>query len=189
MDFSKIDESKEEGEEKLVFHYNREERLKKAPEIVRKYYAGELIQKRGLFRSLVSTRGNRMMFFVLLLSCGLTAFVGFFGPKKNVRSAAGVEFTLTAFSFDDSVYASVKFSEPFQKNRSDYKDKRIPVSAAMSFVDADSQVVFREEASEIYSGKQLFLRTSVTDYDIVKVWADFTFCDEEIHLESPVEHR
>ena len=43
MDFSKIEETREENqkpEDNLVFHYNREERLKRAPKIVQDYYSG-----------------------------------------------------------------------------------------------------------------------------------------------------
>ena len=60
MDFSGIKEGQasepgnESDEEKLVFHYSREERLKNAPELVQKYYSGELLTtKRGLFRALL----------------------------------------------------------------------------------------------------------------------------------------
>ncbi len=189
MDFSKIEEGHEDGEEPLVFHYNREERIKNAPELVKKYYDGELLQKRGLFRVLVATRANRMMLFVLVVCFILVGFIGFFGPKKSERTVQGVEFNLSAFSFDDSVYASIRCDEPVRKFLGDYEGKSIPIVAAVSFIDADSQVLFSETVSENYLGNQIFLRTSVTDYDIVKVCADFAFSGENVHLESSVEHR
>ena len=71
MDFSKIEETREENqkpEDNLVFHYNREERLKRAPKIVQDYYSGNFKPyKGGLLKSLVATRGNRLLFCMMLV--------------------------------------------------------------------------------------------------------------------------
>ena len=44
MDFSNLDETREDNvkdSERMVFRYNREERISRAPEIVRDYYSGK----------------------------------------------------------------------------------------------------------------------------------------------------
>ena len=65
MDFDKIDEGHPDykpGEEPFHFFYNREERIARAPHIVQEYYAGRGPRPvKGLFRNLVSTKGNRFM--------------------------------------------------------------------------------------------------------------------------------
>ena len=42
--FEDVDEGHGENEEKLVFRYNREERLRGAPQIVRDYYDGKMVK-------------------------------------------------------------------------------------------------------------------------------------------------
>lgn len=188
MDFRNINEGHEDGEEPIVFHYNREERIRNAPDLVKQYYAGELKRPRGLFRVLVSNKANKTLLFVLVVCFILVGFIGFFGPKKNESAVSGVSFNLLAFSYDDTVYASLKFSEPDKKNRENYSEN-IPLKVRFSFFDADNMCIVFDEVNGSYNGKEVFLRTSCRDYDIFNVTAEFDFCDEEVKLQASVEHR
>ena len=47
MDFDKIQESRSDDKEELHFFYNREERLKNAPQIVQDYYSGKFKPAKG----------------------------------------------------------------------------------------------------------------------------------------------
>lgn len=110
MDFRNIDEGYNDNpEENLVFHYNREERLKKAPKIVQDYHSGKLTAyKPGLFKALVSTKSNRMIFFALIICLAVVIFTGLFNkPEKNSLNGIGV--SVSAMSFDETVYVSLKF--------------------------------------------------------------------------------
>lgn len=189
MDFKNIDEGHPDGEEPLVFYYNREERIKNSPKIVKDFYAGKLIQKRpGLFRALVSTRQNRMVFFCLVAAVIMAFFFGFFGPSKNEASIAGVDCELSAFSFEDNVLVSVKFNEPAKKYKAKY-ESAVKVKALFSACDADGQKIFEKEINDVYNGKELFIRTTFADYDIFTVAADVEIENESSRLSCKIEKR
>lgn len=187
MDFRNIEEGHADGEEKPVFHYSREERIKNAPEIVRKYYSGEFGQKRGFFRVLVATKANRMIFFCLAAAIIVTGFMGFFGPSKDSSLVSGVPVKLSAFSVEDTIYVSLKLDEPVKKAREKYKDGAAKVLAVFDAYDADSQRLFSKEISEIYEGREMFLRTTFRDYDIFNINADVKIGEETKRLSCQVE--
>ena len=111
MDFSQMQEGYPDGEENLVFRYNREERLKKAPQIVQDYYNGKALQPtKGLIRVLFATRGNRLMFLCMCFVFAITWFTGFVN-KNNSATINGVKVAINAYSFEEDVYASVKFND------------------------------------------------------------------------------
>ena len=45
--FKNVEEMRPDGEQPLHFYYNREERIARAPEIVKAYYRGEMKNVRG----------------------------------------------------------------------------------------------------------------------------------------------
>lgn len=178
MDFRNIDEGHADGEENPVFHYNREKRIKNAPEIVKKYYSGEMSQKRGIFRVLVATKGNRMLLFCLAAAFIITGFMRFFGPTKNSALVTGVPANLSAFSVEDTIYVSLKLSEPAKKFRDQY-ESAAKVHAVFDAYDADSQKLFTNEIDDVYEGSELFLRTTFRDYDIFNIVASVKIGGED----------
>ncbi|MCR5724290.1 MAG: hypothetical protein K6G80_04295 [Treponema sp.] len=185
MDFSQIPDGHEDGGEQMVFRYNREERLKHAPQNVRDYYNGTFMPRRGLFRSLISTHGNRY----LLISVGLCIGVVLLASVLLHRESAtvgGVGTQLSAFSFEESVYASLKL---------DKAGKHVsltlpaPVSARFSFIGVDGQPVQEQLITGKYDGKELFLRTTTTDYDIVKVTVVLDVAGQSVDLTAAVLRR
>ena len=194
MDFSKFEETRSDDEQKhpdeqMVFHYSREERLKRAPKIVQDYYAGDFKPyKGGLFKSLVNTRANRLLFVTIVFAFGILWFVNYFGPQKSSGSLAGVDVKLSAFSYEDSVYASFKIEEAGKKKKALFADG-VPVSAVISACDKDGAVVHEEKLSGKYEGNELFLRTTFSDYDIIKVSAVCSMLEGAASLETQVEKR
>lgn len=194
MDFSKIEETKSEDEfnhpdEQMVFHYSREERLRHAPEIVQDYYSGKFHPyKGGLLKSLVNTRANRLLFVTIVFAFGIIYFVNFFGPQKSAGSLAGVDVHLSAFSYEDSIYASVKLSEASRKKKPDFEEG-LPVTATITAYDKDNSVLGEKKVLGKYDGNELFLRTTFADYDIIKVSAVCNMLDSYASLESQVEKR
>ena len=177
MDLSKIEETRDENqnpEENLVFHYSRAERLKRAPKIVRDYYSGEFKPyKGGLLKSLVATKANRLLFVTIVFTFGIILFVRYFA---------------SAFSYDDSVYASVKFNEAGKKVKSDFTEG-VPVWATVTAYDKDGGAVAEEKLIGKYEGNELFLRTTFSDYDIIRIGAVCGMGEALLSLESPVEKR
>lgn len=201
MDFTKIPEgSGDDGgkpagtgaDGQLVFHYSREERLKHAPQIVRDYYDGKIKAYRpGIFKALVATRANRMILFALAVCAAVVAFNAFFGGRPNRASVEGVPLELAAFSVEDRVYASVRADRAGRKSA--LYGRAAPVRAVFTGIDADGASVLTSEDSDLYEGRELFLRTTFTDFDILSVSADVTFVvdgeERRATLRSSVERR
>ena len=187
MDFSKIDEGHSDGEEKLVFYYNREERIKRAPSIVQRYYnsEGEFGMKRGLFRSLVATKANRIMLVTLGMLFAVILFIGLFA-KYEEGSLAGLPVALSAFSFEDTVYVSIQCDEAGKKFN---KSLPLPVKASVSFFNIDEQLLETQELSGKYEGNELFLRTTIRDYDIMRITAVVSMADASVELKAQVLKR
>lgn len=187
MDFSKTDEGHTDGEENLVFYYNREERIKRAPSIVQRYYnsEGEFGMKRGLFRSLVATKANRIMLVTLGFLFAVVLFIGLFA-KYEEGSLAGVPVELGAFSFEDTVYVSVHCAVPGKKFTGSLP---LPLKAVVSFYNIDEQLLETQELSGKYEGNELFLRTTIRDYDIMRITAVVSMADTSVELKAQVLKR
>lgn len=192
MDFSKIEETRDGGqapEEQMVFHYDRQERLRHAPQIVRDYYSGDFKPyKGGLFKSLVATKANRLLFVTVIFTFGIILFIRYFGPEKRSGSLNKVDVSLSAFSYEDSVYVSVKYHSASKKVRENFTQE-VPVYASVSAIDRDGATVGEEKVVGKYEGEELFLRTSFSDYDIIKVNAVCSMGESLLSLEAPVEKR
>ena len=151
----------------LHFYYNREERLKNAPQSVRDYYEGKMNPEKGLFRVLVSNRSNKFLLISIVL---LAAFIWMFNfLSKNVSDRIfGTECSLEAFSFDDTVYASLKFDEVKKSGEVAYS---LPFTVVFTAFDNSGLVSDKKEIQEFFTGNELFVRTKFSDYDIIKVTA------------------
>jgi len=185
----------EESADGLVFRYNREERIKNAPKIVQDYYAGKLNPTKGLFKALVATKFNRFMLFTVALCFAVVLIVNAFGNRPSLATAAGFEFELSSFCYDDNIYAQVKV-HPLKKSLADKNfpiDKFIKdqekVSVVFSFYDADGQVLDKIQKSEEIEKKAFFIRTNSPDYDIIKVTANVELLGQRIDLTSKVTRR
>ena len=192
MDFSKIDETRPDSpgdEEQMVFHYSREERLRHAPKIVQDYYSGDFKPyKGGLFKSLVSTRGNKLLLVTIVFTFGIILFVNYFGPQKSGATIAGVEARLSAFSYGDSVYVSLLLKDAPRKKKGEFADG-IPVTVTFSVYDKENGLVREEKVIGKYEGNEVFLRTTFTDFDIIKVGAVCSMRESLAAMESAVEKR
>lgn len=172
-------------DEELNFHYNRAERLKRAPENVRQFYDGTAPKPpKGLFKALIHTSHGKFMLGAVVLALVVVTVVLFFGEQANVKTAGAVTFTLSAFSFEDSVYVSIKAHE--NKNA-----ENLPVTADIVFfaLSEEKQPISRQENMLIYEGKEEFCRTIFTDYDIISVHAEICIGGETVNLYTRVEQK
>lgn len=180
--FEDVDEGHAEGEEKLVFRYNREERLSRAPQSVRDYYDGKLKPVRGIKIFWVN-KSNR---YILLSLVIFVAFVWIFTAVSNTRSYAainGTSFDLTAFAFQEEIYASIKV----KNKKADEKSPPVKVNAEFFFVNVDNQVVEKKELSLVYAYGEKTLATKVTDYDIIRVDVILTANGKEKEISCAVK--
>lgn len=181
------EETREDGgEETLKFYYSREERIKNAPQPVKDFYSGRLKAFRpGIFKALVATKGNRFMLFALIACFCVVIMLSLF-DRRNEGSASGVPVSLSAFSFEDTVYVTLKF-EPLSRRCRNDGAARFDVS--IEYTDADGNDAEIQRFTHIYNGAESFLRTTFRDYDIVYVKAGISLEDESTVLSCRVERR
>lgn len=171
-------------EAELNFHYKREDRLKDAPTVVKKYYAGELpTAPKGLFKALVHTKSSRFTFMALILLLALVVALIFFGPKANQNSIGNTEFNLSAFSFEEKVFVSIKTETKINQT-----EIQIPLEFSIFVLDKENQVVNEEKIETVITENEEFIRTIFTDYDIISVGVEVlnTESKEKISLSCSV---
>ncbi len=180
--FENVDEGHAEGEEKVVFRYNREERLKSAPQIVRDYYDGKLKPVRG-FKVLWVNKSNRYILLALIIFVG---FVWVYTAINNTRSSTtigNIVFEQTSFGFQEEIYVNIKIKD----KKADEKSSPVKISAEVFFINVDNQVADKKELSLIYQSGEQSLTTKTTDYDIIRVDTIITAGDKEKELSSAIK--
>ena len=171
-------------EAELNFHYKREDRLKDAPTVVKKYYAGELpTAPKGLFKALVHTKSSRFTFMALILVLALVVALIFFGPKANQNSLGSTEFSLSAFSFEEKIYVSIK-----TQTKTNQSEIQIPLELSISALDKENQIANQEIIETVITENEEFIRTIFTDYDIISIGVEVlnTESKEKISLSCSV---
>ena len=152
-----------EADKKLVFRYNREERIAKAPKVVQNYYDGKMKPVRG-FRIFL-TKENRYIFFALIFFVGAAWIYTGLNKTRAGTTIAGVNFELTAFSYEEEVYVSL------QMKRSKNAKSSAPLAVNVDFfaIDPNNQVGDKRNGQTIYDEGEKYIRTKFTDYDIIRV--------------------
>ncbi len=147
----------------LKFYYNREERIAKAPKIVQDYYNGGMRPVRG-FR-IFFTKQNRYIFFALIFFVGATWIYTALNKTRAGTTLAGINFELTAFSYEEEVYVSL------QMKRSSRSKEVAPVPVDVEFfaIDPNNQVGDKRTGQLVYDEGEKYIRTKFTDYDIIRV--------------------
>ncbi len=147
----------------LKYYYNREERIAKAPKLVQDYYNGNLKPVRG-FRIFL-TKQNRYIFFALIFFVGATWIYTGLNRTRAGTTLAGINFELTAFSYEEEVYVQLKMK------RSSRSRETAPINVAAEFfaIDPNRQVGDKREGQLVYESDEQYIRTKFTDYDIIRV--------------------
>ena len=172
----------DDGVEKpLKYYYNREERISKAPKLVQDYYNGNLKPVRG-FR-IFFTKQNRYIFFALIFFVGATWIYTGLNRTRAGTTMAGINFELSAFSYEEEVYVSLKMK------RSKNSKSKAPATVNVEYfvIDPNNQISDKRTDSIIYSEGEQYLRTKFTDYDIIRVDVILNAGDEEKELSAEVK--
>jgi hypothetical protein len=88
------------GEDRLVFHYNRERRLEKAPQAVRDMYTDNPKMRPGLLRSLTGDRPRASLFFVIVILCVLIFALSMFGKLDSSYSLGGHKIEIAGTRYE-----------------------------------------------------------------------------------------
>lgn len=162
--FKDVEEGHADGEEPVVYRYNREERIEKAPKIVQEYYAGGLRPVRGL-KVLFANKSNRFVFMALIF---FIAAAWIYTGLNNTRSYAkinDISFELQAFVYDEEVYSSLKIVNK-KKAKASSPQK---ITADFFIINSDKEVSDKDSLSLVYESGEEYLRTKCHDYDIIRV--------------------
>ena len=152
-----------EADKKLKFYYNREERIAKAPKLVQDYYNGKLKSVRG-FR-IFFTPQNRYIFFALIFFVGASWIYTGLNKTRAGTTLNGVNFELTAFSYEEEVYVSLQM----KRSKNAKNNMPLPVEAEFFAIDPNNQVGDKRQGQLVYDEGEKYIRTKFTDYDIIRV--------------------
>lgn len=180
--FENVDEGHSEDKDGFHYYYNREERLKNAPQIVKDYYDGKMNPTRGFFKVLVSTRANRFLFFTLVV---LTAFALVYGKVTGVSSKGelgGIKYELSSFAYDEEVYSSVKITSSVEQIKNPVK-----VQVVFYLTDADKQTTTGYEDELLLVNTEDYIRLKLQDYEYIRCSAVIKIGPESFQLECPVK--
>ena len=169
------------ADQPLTFFYNREERIAKAPQIVQDYYSGKLKPVRG-FR-IFFTKQNRYIFFALIFFIGATWIYTGLNRTRAGTTLAGVNFELSAFSYEEEVYVSLQM----KRSRNAKDNAPVSVNAEFFAIDPNGQVGDKRNGQLLYEDGEQYIRTKFTDYDIIRVDVILNAGDAERELSAEVK--
>ena len=169
-----------EADKNLKFYYNREERISKAPKLVQDYYNGNMKPVRG-FR-IFFTKQNRYIFFALIFFVGAAWIYTGLNKTRAGTTLQGVNFELTAFSYEEEVYVSLQM----KRSKKAKNNSPISVNAEFFAIDPNNQVSDKRSGQLIYDEGEKYIRTKFTDYDIIRIDVILNADDTEKELSAEV---
>ena len=179
-----------EGEEPMVFHYKKGDFRRLEPKMYSDMATGQNQPKRGFFRVLVNTKGNRMIFFSMIFCFALVFIVWIVNSHENVSSSTGITCELTSFSFEGKVYASLSL----KNNKKNPLTEEKPLSVEFDSYDTDGTLINKETVQYDFvpEGEEQFVRVVFSDYNLAEVKCSIkseNSADKEILLTSKVLQR
>lgn len=167
-----------------VFHYNRDRRLASAPDNVQKAYRDGYTPNKGFIKGLTANAGLRSILFVIVVLCAVIGAVTFFGAAPGTKTVNGVNLSLKAFLYEETVYVTLS-----AEAAGAVKSLPTPVEVTLNGLDADGSAVSTATLSGVLSDKKLSLRTTMPDYDIRKVSAVIKLGKTESSLLVSVDRK
>ncbi|MCQ2240592.1 hypothetical protein [Treponema sp.] len=178
-------EDMDPAEENLVFHYEKGSFRKREDLYTRNMATGRVKMSPGFFKALVSTKGNKLVFFTMLICIGVTVFLGIFRRTES-DSIAGIQCTASAFSFDGKVYATLEMEKTSKKT----DDLPVAIDVLLECINDENAVAdkYSETYSYVGEGKQ-FVRAVFSDYDLKKLKVVVKNGDKEKNLTAGITQR
>ena len=184
--FDNVDEGHPEGEKTVKYYYNREERIANAPEIVKKYYRGDMKPVRGI--KIFFTGSNKYILFALIFFVGVAWIYSGFNKSRNYAKIQGLDFEVVSYSFEDQIYSSVSVKWNPKADGKNKGDRNI--TAEIFLIDGDKQVVNKDIQSITYTADDAetkYMRVRHTDFDIIRCDVILTVNDEEKEISTVVK--
>ncbi len=180
--FENLEETRSENEQKLTFRYNREERLKNAPDIVKQFYDGKFKSNKG-FAAIFSNKGNRYMLITLVVLVAFIWIYEIFYGKNATAVIDNITFEVQAFSFDEQVFTTIKIDSKKSKKIGN----PINIQADVFVINADNQIVDKTVLTFVYKDGEEFMRYKTSDFEIKKVKVLLKVNDKTKELSTDVK--
>ena len=181
-----------ETQDDLDFHYNRDKRVEKASSSVKSWYEGTSPKApKGFFEAFVHTKSSRKMLLVLIIVLACCAVSIVIRQQNKSDSLNGVPITLSAFSFEDTVYISIKaskISDALYASISDGKAEN-ELKIHFKFLDENGYLIGEKNLIGFYNGKEAFYRTTTPNYDIISIQTELSGLNSVITLTSEVQKK
>lgn len=166
----------------FTYYYNRERRLEKAPESVKKAWdEGYLPKNRGFIKGLVGNRGSRSIFITIVVLSVLVVALTLINSKSHIFRTNNFEAQLKAFLYDEAVYVSLSC-----ESKNEIKEE-LPIT--LLAIDADNNVVNSSEIMGEWNNQKLIVRTTFIDYSIARIQAQFVYDATNVTLISIVDRN
>lgn len=149
-------------QEGAVFYYDRKKRLERMPKNA-SLYDGSLTSNRGFFRVLTAAPGGKFLLTGIGMLVAVILLLSVFN-KSNTDTIDAIPVSLTAFSFEDTIYVTVKLAE---------NQTHEPCSVMVNFtaLDKNQSPVELKQVQSAYTGTEQLVRITFLDYDIAKISA------------------
>lgn len=181
-----------ETEDDLEFHYHRENRIEHAPKNVKKWYDGTAQSApKGFFEAFIHTKASRIILITLIIvlaSYGVSFFVS---QQKQSAVLSGIPVKLSAFTFEETLYISIKASEVSEKKFKKISNNtaEIPIEIHIKYLGEDGYQIGVKNLTGFYTGKEAFYRTTTPNYDILSVETELVDSNTSINLITKVQQK
>jgi len=122
----------------IVYHYSRERRLEKAPQVVRDLYNPEAQHRFNLLKPLVRTRPLAMMFFSIMVAAVLIVLVSLLGLAGTSYVLEGNHLSIQAIKFEGTIIMAINKSA--RKGALDRFARAVPYTGAVEIAIQPLQV-------------------------------------------------
>jgi hypothetical protein len=123
------------GDDNLVFHYNREHRLEKAPQSVRDLYSGNPKNRGGFFKTLTGDKSRSAVFFSIVIMCFFLWILVFLGKFDDSYTLDGNNIKISGIRYEDSTIVVLKKTLKKSKSAAYSGSVDIAVSPEVSSAD------------------------------------------------------
>lgn len=173
-----------DGRDELVFHYNRERRLARAPENVRRAYEVGYTPNKGFLKGLTANPGLRSILAVIVIMCIVIVGTTFFRSPPNTAVVDDVKIVLKALPFENRVYITITCIAGASWN-----GDPVSVISNLQILDSSGILVGTYDLAGVFSGKPLELRAILNDYTKGMVNASVFFDKTELQLTVSVDRN
>ena len=95
-------------DDKLVFRYSRQDRLRNAAEDVRALNDPRSRRRPSLFQTLTPNRASAFLLLAIIMLSLTIVVTNLLVPSRDEASLSGSQFKLSAFAYDGDTYATLK---------------------------------------------------------------------------------